>query len=51
MTHEHHLELQQKKVREQYANESSIEYEYRLNKQNNYACKKYVEESLVLRKQ
>jgi hypothetical protein len=38
-------------MRKQRANESSIEYECQLNKQNNYACKKYVEESLAARKQ
>jgi hypothetical protein len=37
-------------MHKRHANESFIEYECWLNKQNNYACKKYVEEFLVVQK-
>jgi len=37
-------------MHKRHANESFIKYECWLNKQNNYACKKYVEESLVAQK-
>jgi hypothetical protein len=35
----------------QRANESYIEYESQLAKQNDYACKKYAKESITIRKQ
>jgi hypothetical protein len=47
MTCEHHLKLQQNWMRKWCANESLIEYECWLDKQNNYARKKYVEKSLA----
>ncbi len=37
-------------MHKQHANESFIEYECWLNKQNNYACKKYVEEFFIVQK-
>jgi hypothetical protein len=48
MTHEHRLELQWDRMRKWCANESFIEYESWLAKQNDHACKKYAKESITI---
>ncbi len=47
ITDEHHLKLQQNWMHKQCANEYFIKDECQLNKQNNNACKKYLEKSLL----
>ncbi len=51
MTRQHHLEFQCNQMRKQRVNESFIEHESWLAKQNDYACKKYAKESITIWKQ
>jgi hypothetical protein len=51
MTHEHRLELQWYRMHKQHVNESFIEYESWLTKQNDYARKKYAKIYMTVWKQ
>ncbi len=51
MTRQHHLEFQCNQMCKQRVNESFIEHESWLAKQNDYACKKYAKKFITIWKQ